>query len=178
MDNELAQEFEHLNRTIEELERRVQSLENPQVNIQVLKAKPTSKIPVRATTGSSGYDLYSTERVVVHARSSILVPTGLKVKIPEGYELQVRPKSGIALKYRLTVLNTPGTIDSDYRGEIGVIIVNHSEIDHVFEKYDKIAQIVCCRISPINFVEVTEDEYNKEDSVNERGTGGFGSTGK
>lgn len=166
-----------LEERVADLLERVEALETPSVNVQVLRTK-NAKLPVRATLGSSGYDIFSTERIAVHSfDTGTLIPTGLKVKIPEGYELQVRPKSGLALKYALTVLNTPGTIDSDYRGEIGVIIINHGENDHVFEPHDKIAQLVCCKVSPVNFVEVSEDEYNREDSSNERGTGGFGSTG-
>lgn len=165
-----------LEERVADLLERVEALETPSVDVQVLRTK-NAKLPVRATAGSSGYDIYSTEHIVVHGHGSVLVPTGLKVKIPEGYELQVRPKSGLALKYALTVLNTPGTIDSDYRGEIGVIIINHGENDHVFEPYAKVAQLVCCKVSPINFVEVSEDEYNREDGSNQRGTGGFGSTG-
>lgn len=162
---------------LSKLDKRIKELENPQVDIEVLRTKD-AKLPIRATPGSSGYDIYNTKRITVHPdQGGVLIPTGLRMKIPEGYELQVRPKSGLALKLALTVLNSPGTIDSDYRGEIGVIMINHGENDHVFEPYSKIAQIVCCKVSPINFVEVSEDEYNREDSPNERGSGGFGSTG-
>lgn len=167
------------NISIPELARRVEALENPKpVDIKIYRDNLCARLPVRATPGSSGYDLYCTEKIVMKAFSWKIIPTGLKVKIPDGYELQVRPKSGLALKYGLTVLNAPGTIDSDYRGEIGVIISNGRDEDFAFEAFDKIAQIVCCKVSPINFIEVDEDEFNREDTVNNRGAGGFGSTGR
>lgn len=159
------------------IEKRIEALENPRVDIKVLRVGQNAKLPVRATAGSSGFDIHALDHIVVHENSKTLIPTGLRVKIPDGYELQVRPKSGLALKFGLTVLNTPGTIDSDYRGEIGVIMQNISDTTHVFDAGAKIAQIVCCKVPEVDFIEVDEDEYKRECSVNERGTGGFGSTG-
>lgn len=132
--------------------------------------------PVYATDGSAGMDIASTEGIIIPAWSRRLVHTGLKVKIPEGYEVQVRPRSGLALKHGITVLNTPGTIDSDYRGEIGVILVNLTDVDFEVKKHDRIAQMV---VAPVIKVK-TKVLTTAQDSLDEtgRGTGGFGSTGK
>ena len=102
----------------------------------------------------------------------ILIPTGLKVAIPEGYEIQVRPRSGLAIKHGITMLNTPGTVDSDYRGELKVIVVNLSNETYTIEPNERIGQFVLNKIEQIEFVEVEELDST------ERGEGGFGHTGK
>ena len=102
----------------------------------------------------------------------ILIPTGLKVAIPEGYEIQVRPRSGLAIKHGITMLNTPGTVDSDYRGELKVIVVNLSNKTYTIEPNERIGQFVLNKIEQIEFVEVEELDDT------ERGEGGFGHTGK
>ncbi len=126
--------------------------------------------PIRQTSGSSGYDLIASKGMSIAPGSVSLIPTDLCLEIPDGYEAQVRPRSGLALKHGVTVLNTPGTIDSDYRGSIGVILINHS--DKVFEvcKGDRIAQLVFCMVEMVQFEEVVELSDTK------RGDGGFGST--
>jgi len=116
--------------------------------------------------------LCASERKHIEARSWALVKTGLRVAVPEGYEAQVRPRSGLALKYGLTVLNTPGTIDSGYRGEIGVIVMNHNERAITIKEGERIAQLVICPVIRARFAQVE----NLPDS--ERGSGGFGSTGE
>jgi dUTP pyrophosphatase len=122
----------------------------------------------------SGFDLYSTEEVTLEPFGRALIPTGLKFDIPDGSEIQVRPKSGLALKQGLTVLNTPGTVDSGYNGEIQVIVFNTNPKPFTIEKGMKIAQAVLCPVVNGNWVELI-----KVDSVDEkdRGDNGFGSTG-
>lgn len=131
-------------------------------------------VPSYQSSGSAGADVRARLKdgpLTLHAHRSALVPTGLRVQIPSGYELQVRPRSGLALKKAVTVLNTPGTIDSDYRGEIGVILINHGDEDFVINDGDRIAQIVLCPVVQARFVPVDR----LDDS--QRGSGGFGSTG-
>lgn len=125
--------------------------------------------PKYETPQSAGADVRSKISTVVPAHGRTLIPTGMFVAIPEGYEIQVRPRSGLALKKGITVLNTPGTIDSDYRNEIGVILFNTSDEDFEVKAGDRIAQIVLNKIEQINWVEV--DELNETDRK-----GGFGST--
>ena len=130
-------------------------------------------LPSYATPHSSGLDLRAAikEPVIIKPLERIVIPTGLIVEIPEGYEGQVRPRSGLALKKGIAVLNSPGTIDSDYRGEIKVILINLGSEEAVIERGDRIAQLV---ISPVQRVEVVEVEELTETL---RGEGGFGSTG-
>jgi dUTP pyrophosphatase len=131
-------------------------------------------LPFYATVGSSGMDVTAAveDDMTLHAGERTLIPTGLCFDIPEGYEIQVRPRSGLALKYGLTVLNTPGTIDSDYQGELKIILVNLCNEPFIVERGMRIAQIV---ISPVVQAEiVTVDKF---ENVSERNTGGFGSTG-
>lgn len=133
-----------------------------------------TSVPSYQSSGSAGADVRARLKdgpLTLHAHRSALVPTGLRVQIPSGYELQVRPRSGLALKKSVTVLNTPGTIDSDYRGEIGVILINHGDKDYVINDGDRIAQIVLCPVVQARFVPVDR----LDDS--QRGSGGFGSTG-
>ena len=128
-------------------------------------------IPAYAHSSDAGMNVRSVEETVVPARGRALVRTGLVMMLPPGYEAQVRPRSGLALKRGVTVLNTPGTIDSGYRGEVGVILFNSSDEDFAVAKGDKIAQLV---IAPVTQPVVEEtDEIDDTD----RGAGGFGSTG-
>ena len=132
---------------------------------------PDAVLPAYAHPSDAGMDVRSVESLVIPPGRHVLVHTGLVMMLPPMYEAQVRPRSGLALKYGVTVLNTPGTIDSGYRGEVGVILANFGENDFQVNKGDKIAQLV---IAP-----VTQPEIVETDSVDEtdRGAGGFGSTG-
>jgi dUTP pyrophosphatase len=130
-------------------------------------------LPKYMTDHSAGMDLYAAvqEDLVIAPGSWKLVPTGLAIALPDGYEAQVRPRSGLALKQGVSVLNTPGTVDADYRGEVGVILMNHSKNDLVIRRGDRIAQMIINEVVKIKFEEVAE----LPDS--ERGAGGFGHTG-
>jgi dUTP pyrophosphatase len=132
---------------------------------------PEAVLPAYAHPGDAGMDLCSVERLVVPAGGRALVHTGLKMALPPGYEAQVRPRSGLALKRGVTVLNTPGTIDEGYRGEIGVVLANFGDEDFAVEKGDRIAQMV---IAPVTRAEICETQ---ELDATDRGEGGFGSTG-
>lgn len=130
-------------------------------------------LPEYATTQSAGLDLRANidESIVLHPMERRLVPTGLFMALPVGYEAQIRPRSGLALKYGITVLNTPGTIDADYRGEIMVLLINFSQNDFVINDGERIAQMVIAKHENAEFIEVeTLDDT-------ERGTGGYGHTG-
>lgn len=129
------------------------------------------KMPGYAHEGDAGVDLYANKDLVVESGGIALVPTGIKLAIPKGYEAQIRPKSGLALNYGITVLNTPGTIDAGYRGEVAVIVVNHGKESFKIENGKKIAQMV------FNKVEKAELEEVDELDESTRGEGGFGSTG-
>ncbi|MCB2067029.1 MAG: dUTP diphosphatase [Erythrobacter sp.] len=128
-------------------------------------------LPVYATSGAAGMDVVSAENVTLRPGARLAVATGFAVAIPAGYEIQVRPRSGLALKHGITVPNTPGTIDSDYRGELKVIMINHSQDNFPIQRGDRIAQLV---VSP-----VTQGLWREVDELDEtaRGAGGFGSTG-
>lgn len=130
-------------------------------------------LPEYATLGSSGMDIRAniTEPLVLQPLSRDLVPTGLFVEIPLGYEIQIRPRSGLAIKQGITCLNTPGTIDADYRGEIKVILINLSNEPQTIHPADRIAQMVVQKVEQIQWVAVSEL------SDSDRGSGGFGSTG-
>ena len=144
------------------------------VNILIKKTNRKVIIPKYKTDGSSGMDLsaFLDKRVVIKPNSSELIPTGLQVAIPEEYEIQIRPRSGLAAKESIGVLNSPGTIDSDYRGELKIILFNHSNKDFIINNGDRIAQMVLVPILKMEFEEVD----SLPDTV--RGQGGFGSTGK
>ncbi|MBQ0156593.1 MAG: dUTP diphosphatase [Bacteroidales bacterium] len=131
------------------------------------------ELPKYATSGSAGFDLCASisEPVVIAPGERRLIQTGISIALPVGFEAQVRPRSGLALKHGITVLNTPGTIDSDYRGEIGVILINHSNVDFTVNDGDRIAQMVVARYETVSWKEVNEL------SDTERGAGGFGHTG-
>ncbi len=131
------------------------------------------QLPTYATPQSAGMDLRANldEPMTLHPLERKLIPTGLHMALPEGYEAQVRPRSGLALKHGLTVLNTPGTIDADYRGEIGVVLINLSQQDFVVNDGERIAQMVIARHEQGDFVVVEELD------ATERGEGGYGHTG-
>lgn len=142
------------------------------MKVQIIN-KSKHALPQYATNYSAGMDLRANleEPIVLKPLQRCLVPTGLYIALPEGFEAQIRPRSGLALKKGITLLNTPGTIDADYRGEIGVIVVNLSTEDFVIEDGERIAQMVIARYEQAEWqeVEVLEDT--------ERGAGGFGHTG-
>jgi len=131
-------------------------------------------LPEYATLGSSGMDIRASlsEPMVLQPMARDLVPTGLFVEIPLGYEIQIRPRSGLAIKQGITCLNTPGTIDADYRGEIKVILINLSSEQQILQPGDRIAQMVLQKVEQIQWVPTTEL------ASSDRGAGGFGSTGK
>ena len=128
-------------------------------------------LPAYATSGAAGMDVVSAEEVTIAPGARHAVATGLAVAIPEGYEIQVRPRSGLALKHGITVPNTPGTIDSDYRGELKVILINLGTEPFAIARGDRVAQLV---LAPV--VQAAWDEVEELDAT-ERGEGGFGSTG-
>jgi dUTP pyrophosphatase len=143
------------------------------LEIQVQKIKPEAKVPAYAHAGDAGVDLYSTVDHTLQPGERFLVPTGLKMAIPEGYEGQVRPKSGLALKHGISVLNTPGTVDAPYRGEVGVILINlDTKTPYEVKKGEKVAQMVFAKVKYAEFLETAELTETT------RGAGGFGSTGK
>lgn len=146
------------------------------VNIIAIKIVNESgnPLPEYATLGSSGMDIRASlaEPIVLQPMARDLVPTGLFVEIPLGYEIQIRPRSGLAIKQGITCLNTPGTIDADYRGEIKVILINLSAEPQTIQPGDRIAQMVLQKVEQIQWVPASEL------GASERGTGGFGSTGK
>ena len=144
------------------------------VKILIKKTSKEVITPKYKTDGSSGVDLsaFLDKEVVIKPNSSELIPTGLQVAIPEELEIQIRPRSGLAAKESIGVLNSPGTIDSDYRGELKIILFNHSNKDFIINNGDRIAQMVLVPILKMEFEEVD----SLPDTV--RGQGGFGSTGK
>ena len=144
------------------------------VKILIKKTNKEVTTPKYKTDGSSGVDLsaFLEKKVVIKPNSSELIPTGLQVAIPEELEIQIRPRSGLAAKESIGVLNSPGTIDSDYRGELKIILFNHSNKDFIINNGDRIAQMVLVPIIKMEFEEVD----SLPDTI--RGQGGFGSTGK
>ena len=140
-----------------------------------LKSISNISIPKYQTEGSAGVDLCAylpDQSVVLKAGEFKLIKTGLFIQIPTGYEAQIRPRSGLAYKNGITVLNSPGTIDSDYRGEIGVILINHSKVDFEIKTGDRICQMVIAKYETIKF------DIVNELTDTERSSGGFGHTGK
>tara|TARA_Y100001970_G_scaffold282725_1_gene396166 strand:- start:356 stop:793 length:438 start_codon:yes stop_codon:yes gene_type:complete len=144
------------------------------VKVLVKKLDPAVEIPNYKTTGASGMDLmaFVKQPIKLAPKSSCLVPTGLSVAFSEEYEIQIRPRSGLAAKNNISVLNTPGTIDSDYRGEIKIILFNHGDNEFVINNKDRVAQMI---LMPVKKMELEEVE-NLPNTL--RGEGGFGSTGK
>lgn len=141
------------------------------MEVKIRLESELAKMPAYQTSGSSGMDVTSIESTIIAPGFSKMVSTGLSFEIPEGYEIQVRPRSGLAAKYNVTVLNTPGTIDSDYRGILKVILINLGSSQFPIEVGDRIAQIVFAPVVKATLVNTTE--LNQTD----RGAGGFGSTG-
>ncbi len=144
------------------------------VKVLIKKLDPSVKLPEYKTTGASGMDLiaFIREPLKLKPQMSCIVPTGLAVAFPENYELQVRPRSGLAAKNSISILNTPGTIDSDYRGEIKVIIHNHGNKNFIINNGDRIAQMILCPIVKMKL----EESIDLPKTI--RGQSGFGSTGK
>ena len=144
------------------------------VKVLIKKLNPAVEIPNYKTTGASGMDLmaFLKDPIKLAPKSSCLVPTGLSVAFSEEYEIQIRPRSGLAAKNNISVLNTPGTIDSDYRGEIKIILFNHGDGEFIINNKDRIAQMI---LTPVQKMELEEVE-NLPNTL--RGKGGFGSTGK
>lgn len=142
-----------------------------QVSLKRLPHGEGLPLPAYATDGSAGMDVLSAENVSLAPGERYAVATGLSMAIPQGFEIQVRPRSGLALKHGISVPNTPGTIDSDYRGEVKVILINHSTEPFAIARGDRIAQLV---LAPV--VQAAWDEVDDLDST-ARGSGGFGSTG-
>ncbi len=130
--------------------------------------------PEYATQGAAGMDIraWLPEPVTLHPMERKMIPTGLFLEIPEGYEVQVRPRSGMAIKHGITCLNSPGTIDSDYRGEIKIILINLSSEPHIITGGDRIAQMIVAKVEKANLISVKKLESTV------RGEGGFGHTGK
>jgi dUTP pyrophosphatase len=142
------------------------------IEIKVVN-KGHQQLPAYATPQSAGMDLRANldAPITLHPMERRLIPTGLHIALPEGYEAQVRPRSGLALKHGLTVLNTPGTIDADYRGEIGVVLINLSDCDFVVNDGERIAQLVVARYDQVQWQPVSVLD------ATERGEGGYGHTG-
>ena len=144
------------------------------VKVLIKKLSPSVQLPSYKTSGASGMDLmaYIEKPINLKPGKACLVPTGLSVAFPEEYEIQIRPRSGLAAKNNISILNTPGTIDSDYRGEIKIILFNHSNENFIIKNNDRVAQMV---LTPIMKMELEETNELPEST---RGKGGFGSTGK
>ena len=144
------------------------------VRVLIKKLDPKVTLPSYKTKGASGMDLmaFVKEKIVIKPQTSALIPTGLSVAFSEDYEIQIRPRSGLAAKNNISVLNTPGTIDSDYRGELKIIIFNHSNQDFIVNNDDRVAQMVLTPIAKMELEEANELPKTL------RGEGGFGSTGK
>ena len=141
------------------------------VEIRRLPNNQDLPLPAYETAGAAGMDLRAAEAVTLKPGARHLVPTGLSIALPQGFEAQVRPRSGLAVKHGVTVLNSPGTIDCDYRGEVKVPLINHGQDDFVIARGDRIAQMVIAPVTRASWAEV--------ESLDEtaRGTGGFGSSG-
>jgi dUTP pyrophosphatase len=144
---------------------------NDMMQLKVKRLNPAAVLPSYARAGDAGLDLFASKPATIAPGASALVGTGIAIELPPGTEAQVRPRSGLALKHAITVLNTPGTIDEGYRGEVGVNLINHGHAPFAIEAGMKIAQLV---VSARIAVEVTEVAALQD---SERGAGGFGSTG-
>ena len=144
------------------------------IKVQIKKLDPSVNLPEYKTIGASGMDLvaFLKKPINLKPKTSYLIPTGLSVAFPEDYEIQIRPRSGLAAKNNISVLNTPGTIDSDYRGEIKIILFNHGKEEFIINNKDRVAQMI---LIPVIKMELEETD-NLPDTL--RGEGGFGSTGK
>ena len=144
------------------------------MEVKILQLDKDLSLPKYETDGSAGMDLYSTKNTWIIPGQISIISTGIAISLPKGYEAQIRPRSGLAAKHGITVVNAPGTIDSDYRGEIKIILTNLSRQQHQVLRGNRIAQMVINRVEQINWLPV-ETGLDLEQS--ERGSGGFGSTG-
>lgn len=158
----------------EDFVKRIEKLEKTLLPQEVkVRVDAGAKLPTQATTGSSGYDIYPTNKMPIWLDPNEwkIIPTGLYFSLPENMEIQVRPRSGWASKYAITVANSPGTLDQDYRGELKIILINHGNSRVQLDNTTKIAQIVFCKVE--------HPELQRVESLDEteRGEGGFGSTG-
>lgn len=142
-----------------------------QIKVKTLKLHEDAMIPEYKTPGASGVDLRTVKTIVIEPKDTVIVGTGLAFEIPEGYEMQIRPRSGLSVKTKLRVANSPGTIDSDYRGEVGIIIDNTGTEPITILAGERIAQAVIQKVEQVIFEEVDQLSDTK------RGKGGFGSTG-
>lgn len=140
------------------------------MKVKIRRIKEDARLPEYAKPGDAGLDLFSTDSVLIQAGERKLIHTGIQIELPPQTEAQIRPRSGLALKHGITVLNTPGTIDEGYRGEIGVIIINLGNKDYQINKGDRVAQLVVKPVYNVHLVDV--DEL----SISSRGEGGFGSS--
>ena len=147
--------------------------------LMIIKIKKFNKdtdcvVPKYATEDSAGMDLSSASKdtIILKPKEFKLVPTNLIIEIPKGYEGQIRPRSGLALKFGITVLNSPGTVDADYRGEVKVLLINHSTNDFEIKHGDRIAQLIISKYEKVDL------QFDDNISETERGTGGYGSTGQ
>lgn len=144
------------------------------IDIKIKRLHPDAQLPTRATSGSSGYDVYALNDIFLKPGQSTIAELGFSVEIPEGYEIQVRSRSGLAAKQQIFVTNSPGTIDSDYRGEVKVLLTRLGTLNgpaFIISKGERVAQLVLAEVPKSQIIEVTEV------SGTERGSGGFGSTG-
>lgn len=140
------------------------------MKVKFRKLNPNAKTPIKAHPTDAGFDIFSLGFFCIAPGDRLLVSTGISIELPVGYEAQVRPRSGLALNHGITVLNAPGTIDANYRGEIGVILINHGDRPFYTSEQTKIAQLVIAPVTPCKFVEV------EALSETDRGDKGFGST--
>jgi dUTP pyrophosphatase len=149
-------------------------MEHIKVAIKRIRPGAENPFPCYMTSHSAGMDLYADleEEYILHPGSRILVPTGIAIALPDGYEAQIRPRSGLALKYGISLVNSPGTIDSDYRGEIGVIMINHGTEPFTIKPGERVAQMIVASFTRVEWQESEE----LENTV--RGNGGFGHTGR
>ena len=144
-----------------------------EIEVKIIRCRPQARLPRYMTEQAAGMDLYAVldDDLVLSPGQRVMVPTGIAIALPSGYEAQVRPRSGLAVKHGVTLVNSPGTIDADYRGEISVIMINHGQTDFIISDGERIAQMIIAPVSRCNWNLVE----NLEDS--ERGSGGFGHTG-
>ena len=145
------------------------------VKIKIYKGHPEAVLPDYKTSGSAGADLRAVERVILQPGERAIIPTGLFMEIPVGYEVQIRPRSGLAIKHGITLINCVGTIDSDYRGEVGIPLINLSQEVYIIEVGERVAQMIVASYEQGESVVV--DTYEELEKT-KRGKGGFGSTGK
>ena len=155
-------------------EEKMEQINNDVLRVEAVRMHDDIPLPQYQSEGAAGMDLYAVvdSEVMLHGHGgTAVIPIGIKVAIPKGYEMQIRPRSGLAARYGVTVVNSPGTIDADFRGEVGVILINHGQNAFMVKRGDRIAQAVFSKVEQANLVEVEELKPTA------RGAGGFGSTG-